>query len=383
MGRSEIYITPATQTDNQGDPKAAKFSSYIQSNFDWDEDKEKFIIPPMEYSLVEIDPIPESKGLISMNQQGSHSQVMVGAISGESKTCSKCDRQGHLAKDCRGECSYCGKGGHNATQCKERIRNEKKDKGDGDGSKDDKKRSQPPITKKKKPRIEKTILEVEESDHVDEDEEPTWALTLNDKTPKQANMIHQSPMLTSLLQRVSQLEAINNPNYDDQYTDESECDETGDNETLNKAGVFQLSTKKRKGKNKRGRQVNVNQIRARAKTVRIARVSSDVVPSRLKPDSEADVHIVPTIHGMTNIKRFNQINPCPLRLETADGTILKCIGRGDLNEFVKGVYICPEVQSNLISLQELQKIGLGVVFPPLNMTEAFGQDGGVIIYDAC
>ena len=115
--------------------------------------------------------------------------------------------------------------------------------------------------------------------------------------------------------------------------------------------------------------------------VRIARVYSGIILFMLKLDSGADVHISPSADNMFNVEMFTADNPCPLRLETTDGSILQCIGRGDLGEFIRGVYVCPEVQTTLISFQELQNIGLGILFPPLSTIRDFGNKVGGLIYN--
>ena len=53
---------------------------------------------------------------------------------------------------------------------------------------------------------------------------------------------------------------------------------------------------------------------------------------------------------------YDDANPCPLGVETADGSPLRIIARGDLNQYLRGVYVCEDVEGTLVSLQELQNV---------------------------
>jgi hypothetical protein len=305
-----------------------------------------------------------AKGNLSYTQPNntSNNKAKIEKVSSEARECINCGKSGHISRDCRAPCGYCNRPFHKIGQCRDRIRDEGNKKGNNKNNNNPKK----PTSAKKKAKASES-----ENDEQDPEDSPSEerASTPTKNKPRVGTKRKLNNALATLVQMI---ESKNKEDDDEELTGESEPEIGRINQIQYSQGAFKL-----------GKPVNKPQWGLPIKreyTVRIARVYSDSIAYLLKLDSGADVHITPSMDNVTNIEIFTPDNPCPLRLETADGSILQCIGKGNMGEFLNGVYICPGAQTTLISLQELQNIGLGIVFPPLSTIREFGNNIGGLIY---
>ena len=304
----------------------------------------------------------------SQQHDSKRSQVAAIRNSGGSspQVCYNCGEKGHVSHECPiDECGRCHEPGHHTGECPQRPHKTTKPKGKPNtASKSNGNGKQTNATKKgKKPK----------DDQSDEDEEPPKRKKDGKLQQVKQTQAEDEDKFAILLNEISSLKSqikdarINQASAKRQsrlsFDSDAEEDYLGDGYDLH---AFNKLLRK-KGK------LSVD-------VVRVIR-SGQITLFILKFDSGADVHITCSTSGMFNVEYYDDANPCPLGVETADGSPLRIIARGDLNQYLRGVYVCEDVEGTLVSLQELQNVGLGITFPPLDVLQPFGSTVGGFVHD--
>ena len=285
------------------------------------------------------------------------------------QVCYNCGEKGHVSSQCPvEECGRCGEHGHHTGECPQRNQSPIKPKGKNNSV------SNPNGKAKSSKGNKKGTNTKDAPSDEDDEEEPKRKKDIKLKKVKQIQA-ENDDKLDVLLNKISSLESqlkdarVNQASAKRlsqlSYDSDVEEDYLGDGYDIH---AFNKLLSKRK----RGKLVEV---------VRVIR-SGQLTFYILKFDSGADVHITCSTNGMFNIEYYDEANPCPLGVETADGSPLRIIARGDLNQYLRGVYVCEDVEGTLVSLQELQNVGLGITFPPLDILQPFGSTVGGFVHES-
>jgi len=341
--------------------------------------------------LITVDTDQHTRGHLSssIKHSGDHGAT-VAAVRQNSKhktmTCHNCGKKGHISPNCptASTCDNCGKRGHTASDCKS---SNKKPQHSGKGTESQTKKKNGTKPSKGQP----STRNGDESDSPEEEDDPQEKLYKSTSSPSkgrgstklQVNQVdtHSPAQINALIQRVAQLEKSHRDEayFQRDSDDESESEEEPDlnqRSVTGRKGAYRLMGSSSLGAKKR--RLGVNVIRALLAAAGLSRA----LISSLKLDSGADIHITCSTKGMINVTVYTVDDPCPLIVETADGGPLHIIARGDYNEFLTGVYVCEDVVGTLISLQQLQNVGLGVTFPsPLQRSQLGNRVGAIIHTD--
>ena len=227
------------------------------------------------------------------------------------KPCPNCKNTGHAPKDCKLDaCSFCKKWecGHVGYNCPIRL---KKNKGDfnskGNKSSNDKKSKKVPTknNSKRENSKKKSGFRVTKNDS-EEDDDDSVILDCSD--------------------------------YD------SDSSEEGD-------------------------MTNVRQPR-RARRIAVRKVGSFTKPKssayKFRVDSGADVTCARSKDVLTEttdeycLEKEQELN----QVYAADGSAMKCIAKGNINEFLTDVHVLPDLDENLLAVGPLQEQGFWAIFPP-------------------
>ena len=104
--------------------------------------------------------------------------------------------------------------------------------------------------------------------------------------------------------------------------------------------------------------------RSKNKSARQQKVQSDKT-FKLRVDSGADLTCAPSTDILSKITNVYKSESAQTRheLQAADGYGMKCVARGTIDEYIKDVHIIPTLSESLLSVGQLQKEGLWIVFP--------------------
>jgi len=299
--------------------------------------------------------------------------------------CLNCGKPGHFGPQCpQSSCGYCGEDGHRSGQCQE-LREDRAtgnvhasiwDKTSGNKSGSHTPAQNKTATTKGKGAKGKGVKRSQNSSAVDDEDDDedydTLRPTKQSKVPEDMVSKKQYLAMANRVQALEQHITQNTMSGDDDSEDDIRINE-----------IYTGSQGLSRQHQPHAPHMRPNYLprNAKLRVIRIVRTSARN-QSVIKFDSGADVHITNNMIGMSNIIYFTKNKPCPLRIETADGTHLFIKACGDIGEFFKGVYVCENVNGTLISIQDLQAINLGVVFPPLMLISQFGGNMGAIIHDS-